>query len=196
MIAGAVLLAALGWAFTFGCPWGNFWIKIGLSVVLVVLYSLAWQRPRLRFSPASVLMGAASAVVLYGIFRAGDALAPFVVPGAAAHVGGIYGLGEGSPRVWIALLLLFVTGPGEEIFWRGFLQDRLAARLGAWRGYGLATAIYAAVHVFSLNPMLILAALVAGAYWGLFYLWKRDLAALIVSHSLWSAVIFTVAPIG
>ena len=43
--------------------------------------------------------------------------------------------------------------------------------------------------------MLILAALVAGAFWGLEYLWRRDLAAVVVSHSLWSAVIFAVAPV-
>jgi membrane protease YdiL (CAAX protease family) len=43
--------------------------------------------------------------------------------------------------------------------------------------------------------MLILAALVAGAYWGFLYLSKRDLAALVISHSLWSAVIFAVVPV-
>jgi membrane protease YdiL (CAAX protease family) len=43
--------------------------------------------------------------------------------------------------------------------------------------------------------MLILAALVAGAFWGALYLWKRDLLMQIVSHSSWSAVIFAVAPI-
>jgi hypothetical protein len=43
--------------------------------------------------------------------------------------------------------------------------------------------------------MLILAALAAGAWWGAFYAWKKDLLALIVSHSVWSAVIFAVLPI-
>jgi len=34
-----------------------------------------------------------------------------------------------------------------------------------------------------------------GAFWGGLYLWRKDLASLIVSHSVWSAVIFAVLPI-
>ena len=83
----------------------------------------------------------------------------------------------------------------EEIFWRGFLQKRLMGRLGPLGGYVAATLVYGGVHAFSGNLMLILAALVAGAWWGAQYLWRQDMTALIVSHSLWSAVIFAVAPV-
>ncbi len=48
--------------------------------------------------------------------------------------------------------------------------------------------------VFSVNG-LILAAFVAGAFWGGLYLWRRDLPLVIVSHSFWSAFIFAVFPI-
>ncbi len=194
-LLGAVLLALAAWAFTFGVAWGNFWIKIGIAVTVVTAWSLLFQRPRLRFTPSSVAWGVGSAAVLYGLFFAGNAIAPYVVPGAAGQVGGIYDLGDGSSRLLVALLLLLVTGPGEEIFWRGFFQERLQRRWGIWPGFLAATAVYAGVHVFSRNPMLILAALVAGAYWGLLYLWKRDLAALVISHSLWSAFIFAGVPV-
>jgi membrane protease YdiL (CAAX protease family) len=66
---------------------------------------------------------------------------------------------------------------------------------GDVRGFIAATLIYAGVHLFSFNLMLILAALVAGAFWGLLFLWKRDLFLQITSHSVWSGVIFAVAPI-
>jgi hypothetical protein len=68
-------------------------------------------------------------------------------------------------------------------------------RIGRYQGYLLTTAFYAGVHVFSENLILILAALVAGAFWGGLYLWKRDLLAQIISHSFWSAFIFAVFPI-
>lgn len=192
---GGIVLAALGWAITFSLEWGNFWVKIGITVLCVAAYSVLCQRPRITFRWSSLALGVTSAALLYGVFWAGNALAPYVVPGALGHVGGIYGLGEGSSRIWIFLLLFFVTGPGEEIFWRGFLQGRLMEKWGAFWGYAAAVLIYGGVHVFSRNPMLILAALVAGAFWGLQYVWRRDLLALIVSHSLWSAVIFAVLPI-
>jgi uncharacterized protein len=195
MLAGALFLTVAGWAFTFGVPWGNFWIKIGATVAAITAYALYCRRPRLRPSIHEAALGLVSAAVLYGVFWVGDALSPLIVPGARAQVGGIYGLGEGTGRIPILLLLLFVTGPGEEIFWRGFLQEELMGRWGRWRGFLAATALYGGVHIFSMNVMLIGAAFTAGAFWGLQYLWRRDLTSLIVSHSLWSAVIFAVFPI-
>jgi len=195
MIVGGVLLACLGWAFTFGLSWGNFWLKIGVTVVTVCAYSLVWRRPRVTFRWPSVGAGLLSAAALYGVFFAGNALAPLVVGGARGQVSSIYGLGTGSWWPGVFFLLLCVTGPGEEIFWRGFLQDRLEDRLGRAQGFAVATLIYGGVHVFSGNLMLVLAALVAGAWWGVYYAWKKDLLALMVSHSVWSVVIFAVLPI-
>lgn len=195
MIWGAVVLASVCWGITFGWPAGNFWVKIGLSVAAVSLYSLFWQRPSISFHPRSFLLGLFSAVILYSIFLLGNELAAYILPGAKSQVGGIYSLGAGSNKFFIFLLLFFVTGPGEEIFWRGFLQNRLMERWGIFPGYLITTALYAGVHVFSWNLMLILAALVAGAFWGLLYLWKKDLGVQITSHSFWSAVIFAVAPV-
>ncbi len=195
MIWGAVALASICWAVTFGWSGGNFWVKIGLSVAAVSLYSLLWKKPNLSFHLRSFLLGLFSALALYFIFLLGNKIAPVILPGAKTQVGTIYSFGAGSNRVLIFLLLFFITGPGEEIFWRGFLQDRLMERWGSVTGYLSTTALYAGVHVFSWNLMLILAALVAGAFWGLLYLWKRDLLAQITSHSFWSAVIFAVAPV-
>ena len=195
MITGAVLLALACWAFTFGIAWGNFWVKIGLSVTIICFYSFLWQKPKFRFTLNSIIAGILSAAVLYGLFVLGNFLAPYIVPGAGRQVGGIYDLGTGTDRILIFLLLCFITGPGEEIFWRGFLQENLMQRYGDLRGYVMGTLIYGGVHLFSLNIMLILAALVAGAFWGLLYLWKRDLGLVIVSHSLWSAFIFAVFPV-
>ena len=195
MIWGAILLASVCWAITFGWAGGNFWVKIGLSVIAVSLYSLFWQRPKISFQLRSFLYGLLSAVTLYLIFFLGNKLALQILLGAKAQVGAIYYLGVGVNKALVFLLLFFITGPGEEIFWRGFLQGHLMARRGRFSGYVITTLLYAGVHVFSRNLVLILAALVAGSFWGLLYLWKRDLLIQIVSHSFWSAVIFAVAPI-
>ncbi|MGE5254689.1 MAG: lysostaphin resistance A-like protein [Planctomycetaceae bacterium] len=195
MIWGAVLLAFACWAVTFGWAGGNFWVKIGLSVLAVFSYSLLWQKPRIDPRFSSFLLGLLSSAVLYLVFFLGHQLAPYILPAAKTQVGGIYSLGGGTSKVLVFLLLFLVTGPGEEIFWRGFLQDQLMKKWGNIRGFAVGTLIYAGVHVFSFNLMLILAALVAGAFWGLLYLWKRDLGVQITSHSFWSAVIFALAPI-
>ena len=176
VIAGAIALACAGWAFTFGLAWGNFWLKIGLTVIAVCATRWPSSGRTSGSRPARWLKGSPRRQSCTVRSSSGNAVAPYVVPGAHAQVGGIYGLGEGSSRIWIFLLLFFVTGPGEEIFWRGFLQDALQKRLRPLTGYLVATAVYGGVHVFSGNLMLTLAALVAGAFWGALYLWRKDLA--------------------
>ena len=195
VIIGAVLLAFVCWAFTFGLPQGNFWVKIGLSVIVVTGYSLLWQRPVITPRWRSFALGTISAIILYFLFYLGNVLSALIFSNAGQKVGGIYGLGHGTHHLLIFLLLLLVTGPGEEIFWRGFLQSKMMDRFGKLPGYIIATCIYAAVHVFSGNIILIGAALVAGALWGAMYMWRRDLFMQIVSHSLWSSFIFAVTPI-
>jgi len=193
----AVLAAGL-WLVTFGCACGNFWFKISASAALLAGLSLAIDRPTeggARFKAVDVPIGLASAALLYGVFCLGKLVSTTLFPFAQAQIGGIYGRAEGTPVWLITLLLLFVTGPAEEIFWRGFIQRRLMDGLGGRRGWLAATALYAGVHVSTLNFMLIGAAAVAGAYWGFLYWRLGRLAPIVISHSIWSAFIFTVLPV-
>lgn len=195
MIFGGILIASLCWALTFGFQKGDFWIKIALSVISVSLYSSIFERPKISFQIKSILWGIISAWFLYLIFLTGDRVSPFFLSGSKAQIENIYLLGAETNKVFIFFILLFVTGPGEEIFWRGFLQKHLMDRYGSSIGYFTTTAIYAGVHIFSMNLILMLAAFIAGAFWGILYLWKRDLLLQICSHSIWSIIIFIFLPI-
>jgi membrane protease YdiL (CAAX protease family) len=150
---------------------------------------------RLRLDPRTLVLGIVSAAVLWGIFWFGKQISTLIFPFAEGQIGAIYGKGEGFSPTGIFFLLLIVTGPCEEIYWRGFLQKHLMARYGNWQGWLAASAVYAGVHIWSLNFMLIGAAAVAGTFWGLCYWRWGRLAPVIVSHSLWSAVVFSLAPI-
>ena len=193
--AAAIGLAAICWFFTFGITWGNFWVKMAVSIVLLCLFAFPGQRPVIRFRLRSALTGVVSAAALYALFVCGNAMAPCFISDARTQVSAIYDLGAGSSPMAVFFLLLLVTGPGEELFWRGFVQRNLMLRWGKWHGFALSTILYAGVHVFSMNLLLVMAALVAGAFWGALYLWKGDLWAVMISHSLWSAFIFTVFPV-
>ena len=193
-----VILANVLWFATFYLTFSTFWIKIAVSASSLAVLSW-WIRPikrdRLRFDTTALLIGLVSAVILYLIFWAGKEISTALFPFAERQIGGVYGKGAGTP-LWIVLpLLLFVTGPCEELYWRGFLQDRLMERFGGLSGWLFTTVIYAAVHLWSFNFMLIGAAAVAGAFWGAMYWRFGNLLPVIVSHSLWSAVIFAVMPL-
>ena len=93
-------------------------------------------------------------------------------------------------------MLLFVSSPGEEIFWRGFLQKWAIGKWGSVVGWLVTALLYAAVHIVSGNFILVMAALVAGLFWGLMAAWLKDnLLPVIISHSLWTFAIFVLWPI-
>ena len=91
--------------------------------------------------------------------------------------------------------MALVIGPGEELFWRGFLQRRLQAQAGPGRGLVLATLLYAAVHIASSNPILVLAAFVCGLFWGLLYLRYQSMLLNMLSHLIWDLAIFLLLPV-
>ncbi len=198
IIIGAIVLANILWFATFYLEFSTFWIKITLSASILAALSLLavpGRKVRFKMDLGSVIMGLFSAMALYFIFWAGKEISALLFPFAEQQISSIYGKGEGTSVMIIFPLLFLVTGPCEEIFWRGFLQEKLMARYGAPAGWFLGTLVYAGVHIWSFNFMLIGAAAVAGAFWGAMYWRYRNLAPVIVSHSIWSSFIFTVAPL-
>ena len=192
------MLATVLWFVTFYLTWATFWIKISFSAATLAILSL-WLQPHrkevLKFNLNAFILGLLSALVLYLIFWMGKMVSNLLFNFAASQIGGIYDKGTGTPIWRIALLLFFITGPAEELYWRGYLQKNLMVRFGQWQGWLIATIIYAAVHIWSGNFMLIGAAGVAGAFWGAMYWRLKNLAPVIISHSIWSTVIFAVVPL-
>lgn len=126
---------------------------------------------------------------------------------ARNQVDTIYGMKEGFSSTTIGILLLFLIGPTEEIFWRGYIQHRLQERSYHYKGNPLSQkncraigailgiVCYTAIHIPSCNFMLIVAAAVCGIAWGGIYWYKQEwLPALIISHALWDAAAFVWFP--
>jgi len=197
-IIGTVLLSFVLWFITFYLTRGIFWVKISFSAAALAGLSLVLfphLKERLRFFPGAIWLGLASAVVLYFIFWLGKVVCVAIFPFADSQIGGIYGIDKGTDTWVIALLLFFVTAPCEEIYWRGCLQENLMKRFGKWQGWLAATAVYALVHIWSFNFMLIGAAAVAGAFWGGMFCYFGNLLPVIISHAVWSSVIFAIFPV-
>lgn len=141
----------------------------------------------------AVLEGLFSASVLYAIFYAGDFLLHLFFPHLAQSVGAVYNFKQGMNVQLIALLIILVIGPGEELFWRGLIQPYLTKRWPHW-GVPCHVLLYTGVHLPSGNPSLILAAVVCGLFWGLLYSWRRSLITNTVSHVTWDLLVFLIFP--
>jgi membrane protease YdiL (CAAX protease family) len=139
-------------------------------------------------------LGVASAAVLYGVFAAGRIVAFRIFPFAGVGIGSVYALKAGV-SVWrVVLLIGLVIGPGEELFWRGFFQERTGATTSRAYGFTLTALLYSAVHLASGNIMLVLAAAVCGVFWGWLYFRFRSPVLNIVSHTLWDLLAFVILP--
>jgi len=197
----AILVASVLWFVMFS-PWTassvNFWYMMTASGIILTALALLWGKRHETFSPSwqwQILWGICIAVVLWGVFWTGDKVSQLLFDFARPQVDSIYSMKGTMSGTVIALLLLLIIGPAEEIFWRGFVQRRLSGKYGRIGGFIIATTSYTLVHIWSFNPMLLVAAAACGIYWGLLYcLRPRMLPALIVSHALWDAAAFVVFP--
>jgi membrane protease YdiL (CAAX protease family) len=196
-VAGVVLACVL-WVAVFGLKLVNFWLGMSCATLLLAGLSVGWAGLPLERREMTVKrtgLAVLSAAGLYGLFALGRYAAVTVLPFAPGQIGSIYAIRQEAAPGVIALVLIFVTSPCEEVFWRGFLQRFTMARFGEVRGWLVAALAYAGVHVASGNVMLTGAALTAGLFWGCVYMRTRSLYVCIVSHALWTVAIFLIWPL-
>ena len=142
-----------------------------------------------------IWIGLLTAVVLYGIFWLGNHLVRECLPQLAGHIGRLYHLKGDASTLRVVLLIGLVIGPCEELVWRGAIQRALTAQLGPVRGLFITTVLYATVHLSSGNPLLLLAALVCGLFWGVLFQRTGSLALVVISHTAWDLAVYVLLPL-
>lgn len=196
---GYSFLLAFGfWFVSFYLNPYNFWLETSGAVAILTVLSLwLWDgyEQLAGWNLDSFVKGIGSALGLYGIFWVGNLVITTIIPFAENEISAVYGNTGAASLPVIGLLLFLVIGPGEEIFWRGTVQKRLEERYGTLFGVITGASLYAFVHVWALNLTLFLAALVCGLVWGWLYSRENKLAPVIISHSVWSVLIFLIFPV-
>ena len=197
-----IILATVLWTVMFS-PWTaphvNFWWMMTASAcsltLLSSLFAPGWWK-RISITPSNIFYGILIAVALWGVFWLGDKFSQLLFDFARPQVDTIYGMKEGESPWLLTALLLFLIGPAEEIFWRGYVQLTLSLRWNPNVGFVVTTLVYALVHAGSFNFMLVMAAMVAGAAWGLLYrFFPERFTAIVISHALWDVAVFIWFPI-
>jgi uncharacterized protein len=197
-----IFMTALLWFFMFS-PWTkayvNFWVGMTIAAGLLSSLALYTDRKNLKeiyiFKPSHIVIGVLTAIALYLVFYLGNYLSRLMFTFAGSEVSGIYNNKVQANYIIISLLLLFWIGPAEEIFWRGFIQLNLTKKFGNVKGLVFASLIYALVHIWSFNFILIMAALLCGFFWGFMFKRYKSVVPCIISHALWDFVIFIVIPV-
>jgi uncharacterized protein len=199
-LAASVLFIPLFIYRGIGCI--DFWWWMSIALAMLIAGGILTDRDYLeslvidvkKETARKVIAGLVAALFLFAVFFTGNILSRHIFNFAGGNINAIYGFRGGASPLKIMILMALIIGPGEELFWRGFLQKRFSHTFGGWTGYALATAVYTGIHIASGNVMLVLAALVCGAFWGFLYLRYRSMVINMVSHTVWDIAVFIVFP--
>lgn len=181
----AVFLAGPG-------PWtGMSWV-MGIALAGSLLIPAA----RRRFKPSffRVVLGLCAGLVLLGITHVMAAVFAVVWPEWSEGARMLYAWSRGHSPVFLASTLVLVVA-AEEVLWRGVVARFLMERSGKAVGIVAGAAVYALAHWAAWNPLLLVAALGCGLFWGWLYTATDDLVAPTVSHLLWDVLLLFVFPV-
>ena len=171
-----------------------FWYIFSASLLFLISYSILSEELNDEASFGSYLLyGIVSGLLLYGVFWAGYQLIDLLNLPFKKDVSKLYGRYSPS-MLWHYIVLILIIIPGEEIFWRGFVQKRLLKFMNVPMAIVFSAILYASVHLYATHWILAFAALVAGLYWGFLYHWKRSMPLLIVSHLIFDLLLFVFLP--
>jgi len=186
-------------------PEGPSDVHIGVALVvewLILLLLLAFWIPRIEgHDLGSVGFGDLRWRYLWvGVLTYLILLIGWIGSGFALNAIGLKGLGSLQPMIreysFPILFSLFLTGTFlEEIFYRGYLIERLTSLTGRrWLAGLLSWATFTLVHLkfFGLGPTLDVGVLSAGLV--IVYLKERSIWPCIVVHGINGAFGFLIAP--
>lgn len=177
---------------------GQLLLREGAILVLLgLLFHIIRRRERLPLSSIGLRRSGAGRTILWGLLvfvllAAGTALALGLLHVLGLHYGGDHG--GFVPPLWMTALIVLRAGIVEEVFYRGYAIERIAALSGSRAVAALvALAAFAGSH-YHQGIAGILVATILGAILTGFYLWRRNLAANIVGHFLVDIISNVVLP--
>jgi membrane protease YdiL (CAAX protease family) len=172
-----------------------FWYIYTASILLLITYSILLQDFDDHQGFFTYLsLGILSGLLIYAVFWIGYDGVGFLQLGLQRDTHQLYRW-FGPSLFWEYIALILAVGPGEEIFWRGFIQKRLLRIFPPKISILLGAILYASVHIYSGKFILIFGAFISGIAWGSLYYWKKSMPLVIVSHIVFDIMLFIILPL-
>lgn len=101
----------------------------------------------------------------------------------------------GPSNIWHYTILILIIVAGEEMFWRGFVQQQLKRYVKPYVAVSITAILFSLSIAISGFKLGALAAIVVGLIWGALYEWKKSLPLVIVAHIVFILLLFLILPI-
>jgi uncharacterized protein YbjT (DUF2867 family)/membrane protease YdiL (CAAX protease family) len=188
-------LAIVAMAIALGAG-GDRWMgmTVAMGILLIGSLTLPAARNRLKPSVSRIVGGIAAGALLFLLTLPAVALLFRIQPSWEAFARSLYAWRSGHSPLFIAATLPMIV-LAEEVLWRGVVVRFLVERWGTLLGVLAAALIYSAAHWAALNPVLLIAAVGCGLYWGLLYSATDDLITPFVAHLTWDVLLLFAFPV-
>ncbi len=176
-----------------------FWYLYTATMLFCMSYAIVNNKNNLKNSLSltqNILYGLLSGIILYALFFIGSLLIDWLqLKDLAKDVKQLYKTFSPS-SLWHYLVLFSIIIPGEEIFWRGYIQKRLDDfKLQPSLIVLLSAILYTLPMLYSQNLALVIAGSFAGLVWAILYQWKKSLPLVIVSHLVFDCILLIILPL-
>lgn len=161
------------------------------GVVALLAWGIDWSTDAVP--GVAIAIGLVSGAVLYVGTLAFVAVAARV-PLFRAHVVDRYDRAALVRRPLGIVLALLIAVPGEELFWRGFVQGYIGSHSSELLGAALAWVGYVCANTASGSLPFIAAAVVGGLVWGGLTLFTGGILAAVICHGVWTGLMLAFPP--
>jgi membrane protease YdiL (CAAX protease family) len=195
VIVGAALLEIVVWRLAATgrvSVWGPLIAVFALHGALAVLLG-EFDGPGERGAALALGLGTGAGLALYAATRAVVSIA-VAWPRLRRAVEERYAAARDVPLVAGLVLALGVAVPGEELFWRGLVQDRLVDATSPAVGAILGWLGYVAANVSSASLPIVVGAIVGGAVWAGLAWFTGGVLASLVCHAIWTGLMLAFPP--
>ncbi len=194
-----LFLPVLLWPLTFIILRNVFIYSMLASTFILALISLRWYKKRIKWIGrnvyASIAAGAIGAFLLYMVFYIGRYATLYL--GINGLVVDVYSMIYAGVAKIPLIFILALIGIFEEIYWRGALQGYIKRSslplLGAFPWIG-STLYYSAVHISTLNPVLVIAAFFVGLVTSIIAN-RYGIISSMITHIIWIELIVLFIPL-
>ncbi|WP_099223222.1 CPBP family intramembrane glutamic endopeptidase [Listeria costaricensis] len=173
----------------------SFWYMYGAAMLFLVsfgIFNVDLQKKNSFIK--GVIPAVFSAVILYVIFYIGAFILKIMPFGLDHSVqSAFHRFATDDWYIWILMIVAIV--PGEEIFWRGFVLQRLLNAFQTWFAILLATVILTVIVAFSGSFALTIGMFAATLFWNFLYVWRPSLLMTYLSHLLFVFLLLAALPI-
>jgi membrane protease YdiL (CAAX protease family) len=172
-----------------------FWYIFSGSILILIIFAIMQenafdQLPSAKYLPFGLISGA----LLYVLFWLGYQVIGHYFPSSGTSVARLYRW-YGPSLFWHYISLFLVAAPGEELFWRGFIQRKFQRYYKPVFSIIATSLLYASVNLYSGSFLLVFSAFFSGVIWGTLYWWKKSMPLVIVSHLTFDLLMFVIAPL-